>query len=180
VALTSTVYVCDVDLADHDRQIYETLSLRVARHPSESEDFLWTRLLAYALEYADGLSFSPGGLSDPDEPAITRRDATGGRLAWVEVGLPDAARLNRAIKAVPRVAVYAHRDPAQWLRRLASDRLRQSPALEIFAMDRRLLAALEPHLERRIAFALSIVERELHVSIGTATMVGRVERCAVP
>jgi uncharacterized protein YaeQ len=67
-----------VRLADADRGVYETLNLRLAQHPSESAEFLVTRLLAYCLEYAEGIAFSKG-LSDPDEPAIMVRDLTG---AW--------------------------------------------------------------------------------------------------
>src|SRR4029079_4466546 len=114
---TATIYNVEIDLADHDRGVYETLALRVARHPSESEEYLWTRVLAYALECTEGIQFSPGGLSDPDEPAlrsaegcesspgglaaaaepaITVRDRTGTIRSWIEIGTPDAARLHRA------------------------------------------------------------------------------------
>jgi uncharacterized protein YaeQ len=76
VALNATIYVFTVRLADADRGVYETLALRMARHPSESPEFLLTRLLAYCLEYTEGLTFSKG-LSDPDEPALAVRDLTG-------------------------------------------------------------------------------------------------------
>ena len=110
VALTATIYNFDVDLTDTDRGVYESLALRVARHPSESEDFLLTRLLAYLLEFAEGITFSRG-LSDPDEPAIAVKDLTGRFVAWIDVGTPDAARLHKAAKTAPRVAVYTHKDP---------------------------------------------------------------------
>src|SRR6476659_8158785 len=108
MALTATIHNFDIDLADGDRGVYESLALRVARHPSESEEYLVTRLLAYALEYTDGIAFSPGGLSDADEPAITVRDLTYAIHSWIEIGSPDAARLHRASKASPRVADYTH------------------------------------------------------------------------
>src|SRR5690349_14727799 len=126
MALTATVYNFDIDLADHDRGVFETLSLRVARHPSESDDYLWARVLAYALEFEEGIQFSPGGLSDPDTPAIVVRDLTGTLQAWIEIGTPDAARLHRAAKAAPRVAVYVQKDPAQFLSRLAGERIHQA------------------------------------------------------
>jgi uncharacterized protein YaeQ len=110
VALSSTVYAVEIDLADSDRNIYESLALRVARHPSESEDFLVARVLAYCCEYAPGIAFSRGGLSDPDEPPIAIRDDGGAMRAWIDIGTPAADRLHRASKAVPRVAVYVHRD----------------------------------------------------------------------
>jgi uncharacterized protein YaeQ len=70
MALGATVYNFDIDLADSDRGVYETLALRVARHPSESDEYLVARVLAYCAEYTDGIAFSPGGLSDPGEPRL--------------------------------------------------------------------------------------------------------------
>ena len=98
MALTATLYNFDIDLVDADRSVYEALALRVARHPSESEEYLVARVLAYCLEYAEGISFS-SGLSDPDEPALAGRDLTGTVRVWIEIGSPDAARLHQAIKA---------------------------------------------------------------------------------
>ncbi len=90
--------------------MYEALEFRVARHPSETAEYLLTRVLAYCLEYGEGLAFSTGGLSNPDAPALAIRDLTGRLQSWIEVGLPEPARLHRAAKAAPRVAVYAYRD----------------------------------------------------------------------
>lgn len=170
----ATVYNFDIDLADNDRSIYETLALRVAQHPSESEDFLWTRVLAYALEYHERLEFSRGGLSDVEQPPLAVRDLTGRYEAWIEVGLPDAGRLHRAAKLSPRVAVYAHRDPSQWWGRLDTSAIHRADAIEFWAVDRALLAALAPHLQRRTEFALSVTDRELFISIGSATLTGSV------
>ncbi|MDH4312532.1 MAG: YaeQ family protein, partial [Gammaproteobacteria bacterium] len=75
MALGATMYVFEVRLADADRGVYEALTLRVARHPSETAEYLVTRMFAYCLEYAEGIAFSKG-LSDPDEPAISVRDLT--------------------------------------------------------------------------------------------------------
>jgi uncharacterized protein YaeQ len=69
----------------------------------------------------EGIGFSKG-LSDPDEPAVLVRDLTGALQAWIEVGLPEPERLHRAAKAAPRVAVYTHKDPAQWATRIADAR----------------------------------------------------------
>jgi uncharacterized protein YaeQ len=175
VALTATIYNIDIDLADADRQVYETLALRVARHPSESEAFLLTRVLAYALEYTEGIAFSRG-LSDPDEPAIAVRDLTGALRVWVEVGTPDAERLHRAAKAADRVVVYTHKDPAQFVRQLAGERIHRIEALELYSIDRSLITALAEHLDRRMAFGLSITDRDLYISIGSDTLTGGVTR----
>ena len=178
MAQTATIYKFDVDLADADRRVYETLAIQAARHPSESEEYLVTRVLAYALEYTDGIAFSHG-LSEPDEPALSVRDLTGAIQAWIEVGAPDAARLHKASKTAPRVAVYTHKDPEQLLSRLAGERIHRAAAVELYAIDRRLLGALAARLERRMAFALSVSERELYVSLGADTLTGVVARHSI-
>jgi uncharacterized protein YaeQ len=179
VALTATIYNFDIDLADSDRQVYEALSLRVARHPSESEEYLLTRVLAYALEYTEGIEFSSGGLSSPDDPAIAVRDLTGALRSWIEIGTPDAERLHRASKAAPRVAVYVHRDATQFLARLAGERIHKVDALEIWAIDRTLVAALAARLDRRMNFSLSVADRDLFLAFQAETLSGTVERCRI-
>ncbi len=179
MALSATVYTLDIDLSDSDRGVYETLALRVARHPSESDDYLVARVLAYCLEYTKGIAFSRGGLSDADEPPIAARDLTGALQVWIDIGSPDAARLHKACKLAPRVAVYMHRDPGQFLRGLSGERIHRAESLELYALDRALVTALAARLERRMAFALSINERELYLSIGSETLTGLVRRCAL-
>ena len=74
MALTATVYHFTIRLSDVDRGVYEALDLKVARHPSESDEYMIARVLAYCLEYAEGIAFSRGGLSEPDDPPIAVRD----------------------------------------------------------------------------------------------------------
>jgi uncharacterized protein YaeQ len=177
VALTATIYNFDVELADVDRGVYETLALRVARHPSETEEYLLTRVLAYCLEYAEGIAFSKG-LAEPDEPAIAVRDLTGALRVWIDVGAPDAARLHKASKAAPRVAVYTHRDPAQLLRQLAGERIHRAESLELYALDRQLIAELLTHRDRRTRFDLTVTEGHLYATVEGETLEGMVERIA--
>jgi uncharacterized protein YaeQ len=175
MALGATLYNFDIELADTDRQVYESLALRVARHPSESEDYLVARLIAYLLEFAEGIAFS-GGVSDPGEPTIAIRDLTGAMRAWIDVGTPEGARLHKAAKVADRVAVYTHKHPTQFLNQLASERIHRAEALELYAIDRLLVSALVARLERRVAFSLSVTDRELCVSIGADTLTGAVVR----
>jgi uncharacterized protein YaeQ len=179
MAQTATIYNFDIQLSDVDRGVYETLALRVARHPSETEEYLVTRVLAYCLEYAEGIAFGKG-LAEPDEPAVTVRDMTGALVTWIEIGAPDAERLHRASKASPRVAVYTHRDPAGLLRQLAGARIHRAEALERYAVDRTLLDALVARLDRRTRFDLAVTERHLYVTIGAETLDGVVERFHLP
>src|SRR6266566_2634580 len=138
MALTATIYNFDVELADGDRHVYETLALRVARHPSESEEYLVARLLAYLLEYTEGIEFSRG-ITDPDDPAIAVRDLTGALKTWIDIGTPDAARLHKASKAAGRVVVYIHKDPTQFLKQIAGEKIHRAEALELYAIDRGLV-----------------------------------------
>jgi uncharacterized protein YaeQ len=175
VALNATIYNIEIDLADADRDVYETLALRVARHPSESAEYLVARVLAYALEFTAGIAFSSGGVSDPDQPPIAIRDLTGAIRAWIDIGSPDAARLHKASKAAPRVAVYTHKDPARLLENLAGERMHRADELEIYAFDRGLIAALAARLDRRMTFALGVSGGECFVSIGNETLTGVVQ-----
>jgi uncharacterized protein YaeQ len=178
LALTATIYNFAIELADSDREVYESLALRVARHPSESEEYLLTRVLAYALEFTEGIEFSRG-LSEPDEPAIWVRDLTGAIRSWIDIGIPEAGRLHKACKAVPRVVVYTHKDPAQLISRLAGERIHRAERLELYAVDRGLISGLVARLERRMVFNLSVNDRNLYLSMGTDTLTGPVSRCAV-
>jgi uncharacterized protein YaeQ len=170
-----TIHTFDIDLSDVDRGVYERLALRVARHPSETEDYLLTRVLAYCLEYTDGLSFS-NGLAEPDEPTMAVRDLTGAIRAWIDVGAPDAQRMHKAGKAAARVAVYTHKDPEKLLRDWAGERIHRAAELELYRVDRTLLDALVARLARRMAFALSVTGRHLYVTLGEDVIDGPVER----
>lgn len=172
MALSATIYNFDIELADSDRHVYESLALRVARHPSESEDYLIARVLAYALEYSEGIAFSRGGVSDAEEPAIVIRDLTGAITTWIEIGATDPDRLHKAAKTAARVVVYLHKDPAQFMKQPALARIHRAESLELYAFDRGLIGALVSRLERRLAFSMSVVDRELYISIGTDNLSG--------
>ncbi len=171
MALTATVYNFHIDLADADRGVYDTLELRMARHPSESEEYFVARLLAYCLEYAEGIQFS-NGISEPEEPTVAVRDLTGVIRVWIEIGGPAAARLHRASKAADRVVVYTHRDPAQLLRELAGERIHRAAELEIYSFNRELITGFVARLDRRMAMAISISDRHIFVALDGATLEG--------
>jgi uncharacterized protein YaeQ len=175
MALSATIYNFNIDLADADRRVYESIELRVARHPSESEEYLVARVLAYLLEFAEGIEFSRG-VSDPHEPTIAIRDLTGAITKWVDIGTPDAARLHKASKAANRVAVYTHKDPTRFLRQLAGEKIHRAETLELYAIDRALIHALVMHLERRVTFSLSVSDHELYLSIGADNFTGAIVR----
>ena len=175
MALTATIYHFDIELADVDRHTYNTIALRVARHPSESEEYLVTRVLAYCLEYAEGIAFS-NGISDHEEPTISVRDLTGAIKVWIEIGAPDASRVHKASKASPRVAVYTHKDPEQLVRQWTGERIHRADALELYGVDRAFVGAFAARLERRLTLALSRTDGHLYLTIGGAVIEGDVAR----
>lgn len=179
MALTATVYNFDIQLADVDRGVYEALSFKVACQPSETEEYLMSRVIAYCLEYAEGIAFSRG-IAEADTPALSVRDLTGALQVWIDVGAPDAARLHKASKAAPRVAVYTHREPRHLLQALAGERIHRAADIELYAIDRDLITGLVSHLDRRNAWEMSVTERHLYVSVAGDTIEGRVVRIALP
>src|ERR1700742_4444587 len=113
MALPATIRKFEIALADADRELYETLDWRVAQHPSESERYLVARVIARALEHAEGVEFSRGGVADDDAPAIVQRDLRCDLQAWIEIGSPSPDRLHKAAKLAPRVVVYAWKNVEQ-------------------------------------------------------------------
>jgi uncharacterized protein YaeQ len=172
MAQTATVFSFEVELAHVDRGVYDSLAFRVAQHPSETEEALLTRVLAYCLEYTDGIQFSSQGLSEPDEPPVSIRDATGALRVWIDIGVPDAARLHKASKAADRVAVYTHKDPARIIRLLEGERVHRREALEIYAVERDFLAAWVARLDRRMKFDLAVSDGLIYLVLDEVALTG--------
>lgn len=165
VAQTATIFTLTVDLADMDRGVYQTLDLRVARHPSETAGYMLVRVLAYCLEYQEGIELTEG-VSSGDEPAVLVRDLTGRITAWIEVGMPDANRLHRGSKLAGRAAVYTHRDARQLLAQLSGEKIHRVADIPIYAFDRNVIEELSALIGRRTSLALSVTDREIYFSIG--------------
>jgi uncharacterized protein YaeQ len=179
MALTSTVFAFDIDLSDLDREVFENLSLRVARHPSESDEFLAARVLAYCLEYADGITFSRG-LSDPDDPPLMIRDLTGALTTWIDIGTPTAERLHRASKAAPRVALYVHKDPRQWLAGLRGSTIHRREALMVRVFEPRFVQAFASRLKRRMSMAVTISDGQMTLAFDDGNIEGEIGRLELP
>ena len=168
MAQTSTIYSVTIDLSDIDRGVFETLDLRVARHPSETAEYMLVRLLAYCLEYQEGIALTEG-LSSGDEPALVVRDLTGRTTAWIEVGLPDASRLHRGSKLAGRAAVYTHRDARQLLSQLSGAKIHRAADIPIRAFDRTAVEEVAALIERRTSMAISVSGGDLLVALGDRT-----------
>jgi uncharacterized protein YaeQ len=173
------MYVFEVELANADRGVYEKLEIRAAQHPSETADFLMTRVLAYCLEYTEGITFSKG-LADRDEPTLFVRDLTGAMTLWVEIGSPGPDMLHQASKASPRVAVYCHKDAGMFLAKLQNATIFRAEALELYALDQDFLAGLTARLTRRMQLSLTVSEGHLYCGIGSESLDARLEILKLP
>jgi uncharacterized protein YaeQ len=176
MALSATVRRFEIALTDADRGVYEALDWRVAQHPSESERYLVARVLARALEHAEGLEFSKGGVSDDEEPALIQRDLRGDLQAWIEIGAPTADRLHKASKACRRVAVYTWKDPARLVAEIAERRVHRAEALEIYTLSPELLDAAGKTLDRVNKWELAVSGQVLYLTIGGVSLEGPVVR----
>lgn len=107
MAIRSTIYKAELSVADIDRGHYADYALTVARHPSETEERLMVRLLAFALCAEEGLALA-GDISTDDEPALWRRALTGDIEQWIEVGLPDERLVRKACGRAGEVFVLAY------------------------------------------------------------------------
>jgi len=164
VAIGSTMLVFSVQLADVDRGVYEDFTLRVARHPSETEAFMVTRILAYCLEYRDGIEFG-GGVSTAEDPAVLVRDLTGAVTAWIEVGSPDASRVHAGSKLAEYAAVYTHRDPAKLRASWEGKTIHRSDELVLRSFDSKFITAATSALDRRNQLSVSVTEGTLYVEL---------------
>ena len=104
MALRATIFKADLNVADMDRNYYGSHALTLARHPSETDERMMVRLLAFALNASEDLTFTKG-LSDVDEPDLWKKDLTGAIEHWIEVGQPDDRRILRACGRAELVTV---------------------------------------------------------------------------
>ena len=164
MAAGATVYTFAIELSDADRNVYQSLELRVARHPSETAPFMLARTLAYCLEFQDGIVLTDG-VAAADEPAVLARDLTGRITAWIEVGAPTPERLHKGSKQAPRCAVYAHRDPAPWLAQLAGEKIHRAADLPVYSFERQFMDEASAALGRRARLALSVTGRHAYLEV---------------
>ena len=164
-----------IELSDMLREVYESLDLRVAQHPSESERFLCARVLAFALEFEESLRMGKG-LSSTDEPAMMLRSADGRLLHWIDVGVPSAERLHRASKASERVTVYAHKDARRLFEEARKKRVHQAERIEIFSFDPGFLDQLAATLGREVRWTIVREGDQFLVSHGEQSFLTRLKR----
>ena len=169
MAAGAVMYNFAIQLADVDRGVYEDITLRAARHPSETDAFMMTRVLAYCLEYVEGITFSEGISSTANEPAVLVRDLTGRLTTWIEVGAPDAERLHFGSRLADRTTVYTHRNPEKVIAAWSGKRVHQLERITVQSFDQGFLDAAVAVLERRNTLTVSVVEGQLYLEFNGVT-----------
>jgi len=168
MALPSTIYRVTMQLSDVDREVYESLQVTVARHPSETEERLVARLLAYALFYDPELTFTKG-ISAGDEPDLWVKGPDDRVLLWVEVGLPEADRIIKASRHVERAVLIAcGRALPKWEQQHLP-KLEGVPNLSVIRFDQAFINGLSATLDRSINWSVTITDGNLYINVGADT-----------
>ncbi|MDD2581568.1 MAG: YaeQ family protein [Desulfuromonadaceae bacterium] len=168
MALPSTIYRVTIQLSDVDRGVYESLQTTVARHPSETEERLVARLLAYALFYEPELSFTKG-VGAGDEPDLWVKGPDDRVLLWVEVGLPEADRIIKSGRHAARVVLVAcGRALPNWEQQ-QFPKLEGVPNLSLIRFDQAFINSLVATLDRSINWSVTITDGNLYINVGADT-----------
>jgi uncharacterized protein YaeQ len=168
VAINSTVHKVELSVADLDRHAYSDHALTIARHPSETEERMMVRVLAFALYAHERLEFGRG-IGEADDPDLWRRDLTGRVELWIEVGLPDERRVRKACGVADRVVVLAYggRGAELWWGKAASE-LKRCRNLDVVALPLSTTAALATMAAPRMELQYMVQDGETWLSGGDA------------
>lgn len=168
MALPSTIYRVNIQLSDVDRGVYESLQATVARHPSETEERLVGRLLAFALFYEPELMFARG-VGDGDEPDLWLKGPDDRVLLWVEVGLPEPDRIIKAGRHSERVALIAcGRALPKWEQQHLG-KLGGVSNLSLLRFDQDFINRLVSTLDRSISWSVTVTDGNLYMNVGSET-----------
>lgn len=170
MALKATVFKAELQVSDLDRHHYQTYSLTLARHPSETDERMMVRLLAFALHAADDLAFGRG-LSSEDEPALAERDLTGAIRRWIDVGLPDERDLRRACGRADEVVVlsYGGRAAEIWWQQ-NEGKLKLLDKLVVLGVDAEDSAALAALAGRTMRLQCTIQDGRVYLADEATTL----------
>lgn len=161
MALRATIFKADLQIADIDRNYYQDHALTIARHPSETDERMMVRVLAFARHAHQALAFGKG-LSDEDEPALWQKDLTGAIELWIEVGLPDEKLLRRAGGRAEQVVVYGYGGRAAdlWWSQ-TSEKVERVSNLSVFNVPLAATQALAKLAQRNMQLQCTIQEGQI-------------------
>ncbi len=170
MALKSTIFKAELQVSDLDRHYYATHALTLARHPSETDERMMVRLLAFALFAHERLEFGRG-LSADDEPALWLKDLTGAIELWIEVGLPDEREIRKACGRAVRVVVlsYGGRTADLWWSQNGA-KLARLRNIEVFNLPAAATQALAALASRSMSLQCTVQDGQAWLTDGTHTL----------
>lgn len=176
MALSATVHRCTLQVSDLDRAYYQTHQLTIARHPSETDERMMVRVLAYALNADAELTFTRG-LSQDDEPEIWQHSLSDELLLWIEIGQPDEKRIRKACARSRQVLVYCHqhRAAAVWWQQIAG-RLERFDNLSVFKLPAGTGERLATLARRNMDLQCMVQDGEIWLSDESTSMQFALER----
>lgn len=166
MALSATIFKADLDVSDMDRHYYANHALTLALHPSETEERMMVRLLAFALNADEALGFTRG-LSAENEPDLWKKDLTGAIDLWIEVGQPDERRLRKACGRARKVRVYTFGDRTAdiWWDKSAKE-LARLDNLSVLSLPEGSSSALKELAQRTMRLSCTIQDADVWLSDG--------------
>jgi uncharacterized protein YaeQ len=173
MALPSTIYRFQIDVSDVDRNNYGSFEIRVAQHPSESDLYLVTRIIAYALHQADGVEFSRSGLCDPSDPPLLAQDLTGQMTMWIDIGQPSADRVHKAGKTADEVYIYTYKNPLHLMEAIAKADVHRADEIRCYSLEPDFLEPLGRDLTRNNKWTVVRTEGALFVETASGSHSGQ-------
>lgn len=169
MALKSTIFKADLQVADMDRHYYDSHGLTIARHPSETDERMMMRILAFALHADPALTFGKG-LSADDEPDLWQKDLTGAVDLWIEVGQPDEKRIMKACGRAARVVVYSYSPTTHIWWSQTTARVDRAKNLEVYQLPSETSQALALLAQRTMQVQCTIQDAQAWITAGDASI----------
>jgi uncharacterized protein YaeQ len=169
MALKATIFKADLNIADMDRHYYADHALTIARHPSETDERMMVRILAYALYAQEGMALTRG-LFEVDEPDLWVKDLTGAIKLWIELGQPDEDRLRKACNRSERVVAicYSHSCPVWW--RQIESKLSRLDNLTVLQLPQETAQALANLAERTMSLQCMVQDGDVWLNTDAASV----------
>ncbi|MDO9422143.1 MAG: YaeQ family protein [Herminiimonas sp.] len=163
MALKSTIFKADLQIADMDRQYYDGHMLTIARHPSETDERMMVRILAFVLNASEALTFGKG-ISADDEPDVWLKDLTGAIDLWIEVGQPDEKRILKACGRSNQVIIYSYSSMSNiWWNQIAN-KVDRAKNLSVFNLPAATSQALAKLAQRNMQLQCTIQDAQVWIN----------------
>jgi uncharacterized protein YaeQ len=160
MALKATIFRAELQIADMERNYYGTHALTLARHPSENDERMMVRVLAFALNAHESLVFG-SSIGNDDEPDLWRKDLTGAIELWIDVGLPDEKRIRRACGRSARVVVYSYGRGVELWWKQAGEKLARSENLSVIELPQEATRAIAKLADRNMKLNCTIQDGQV-------------------